>query len=426
MIYNPPMSSQEHAPSPAIQTPQRFHGFDFLRGGAMLLGVVQHAAMAYMVRPMDKVLWPLRADTVPGGTQPSNTFFDLLLWWVHCWRIPMFYVIGGFFAAMLVRRRGAGGYIHHRIQRVVIPVAVATVTILTAMYVIWAWGWVTEGRAEWREVWRTSFDDPQLEAGKVSTGHLWFLYYLLAFSFVYWAVLKVRRRAQPGDIEPGRVCKTLFGSAWAPLVLMLPTIGAITAFPGFFLAHDHPVPLNGGQALHELLQHAYQGYYFLVGVYLFRMHRQLQVLARWAWAYLIGANLAFALAMVLAWRYFDHLDHGTAFGLFERLGLATSLSLFCWLMIWGTLGLGLGVLAENRHWVRWLSDSAYWVYLIHLPIVGVMMMLVRHWPSSPFAKYAIVLGVASAVSLLTYQIGVRYTIIGRFLHGPRHRPGTES
>ena len=392
----------------------------------MLLGVTQHAGMAYMTRPMDGLLWPLRPDTVEGGTQPANTFFDLMLWWVHCWRVPMFFVIGGFFAAMLVRRRGANGYLHHRYQRVVIPIIAASATFLSAMYLLWAWGWVYEGRATWREVWRTSFDDRVIDDKMLSTGHLWFLYYLAIFAVVYWAILKARGKAEPSDILPGKKTIAIFSSGWAPVMLSLPTISAIFVFPHFFLAHDHNlIPRNLEKSGIEILQIAYQGYYFVVGVYLFRMHRMMDRVARWTWSYLIGATLCFVVAMLLAWRWFDHLDHGTAFSTLERLALAASLSLFCWLMIWGTIGLGLGVLSKNRDWLRWLSDSAYWVYLLHLPVVGLMMMLLRDWPNSPFVKYLIIVAVAAAVTLGTYQTMVRYTFIGRMLHGPRHRPGQQ-
>jgi len=322
--------------------------------------------------------------------------------------------------------RDARASLRHRIKRVVYPVAAASATILSAMYVIWSWGWVAEGRATWREVWRTSFDDRVIDEGMLSAGHLWFLYYLVIFAFVYWALLKVRGRAQAGDIAPGKRCQTLFGSAWAPLVLAVPTICAVVFFPHFFLAHQHHlIPHGVRQAGVEILQVSYQGYYFVVGVYLFRMHRQMEVVARYPVRYLVGAHLAFVSAMILAGRYFEHLDHGTAFGVFERVAMAVSLSLFCWLMIWGMLGLGLGVLAKSRDWVRWLSDSAYWVYLVHLPVVGIMMILVRNEPEAPILKYLIVLSVASGFSLVTYQTMVRYTFIGRFLHGPRHRPGSE-
>jgi len=384
----------------------------------MLLGVVLHAAITYMHRPMDGLLWPL-------SNQPTNKAFDWLFWWIHGWRIPMFFVIAGFFAAMLARRRGAAGFIKHRIKRIVVPLMVASVTVLSVLYVVWAWGWVDEGRATWREVKRTSFDDALIDEGMVGVAHLWFLYYLAIFSFVYWAVLRVRGGGQAGDIEPGRLGRALFGSAWAPVILAAPTACVVAAYPGFYLAYKHLIPRTGGQAAFELLQLVYQGYFFIVGIYLFRMHRQLQAITRWIGSYLVGASVAFLAAMFFAHRYFAHLDHGSAFGWLDRAALAVSVALFCWLMIWGMLGLGLSVLRKNRDWVRWLSDSAYWVYLIHLPVVGAVMLLVKNGPDSPILKFSIVVIVAGGLSLLTYQTLVRYTFIGRALNGPRHRSNPE-
>lgn len=381
-----------------------------------MLGVVLHAAITYMHRPMDGLLWPLRE-------QPTNKAFDLLFWWIHGWRIPIFFVIAGFFAAMLVRRRGASGFIKHRIKRIVIPLAWASVMVLPMMYVVWAWGWVDEGRATWREVWRTSFDDGKIDEGMLGVAHLWFLYYLAIFSFVYWALLRVRKCAEPGEVEPGPLVRALFGSAFAPLILAAPTACVIAKYPGFYLSYKHLIPRTGGQAAFELLQLAYQGYFFIVGVYLFRMHRQVQVLTRWTGTYLVGAHLAFGSTMVLAWRYFAHLDHRAPFSGIERAALAISVALFCWLMIWGMLGLGLSVLSKNRAWVRWLSDSAYWVYLIHLPVVGLLMLAVRNSPQSPVLKFMIVMLGAGLFSLLSYRYLVRYTFIGNALNGPRHRSG---
>lgn len=415
--YNPRLPDE---PSPSTKTPTphatpRFHGFDALRGGAMLLGIVLHAAIGYMVRPMDGLLWPLE-------DQEKSYGLDLLFWWIHGWRIPLFFVMAGFFAAMLARRRGARGFLKHRIQRILLPVAVATVTILPVMYFLWGWGWQVEGRATWREVWRVSFDNVAIDHGYQGPAHLWFLNYLVVYAFVYWAVLKVR--GDKHDIQPGRVERALFDSALRPIVFALPTCAALFAFPGMYLAYHHVLPRTGAQWAFELVQLAYQGYFFVVGVYLFRLHRDMAAQTRWTGAYLAGSGAAFASAMVFARRYFDHADHGGALTPLDRLGLAVSVSLFCWLMIWGMTGLGLTVLARPRAWVRWLSDSAYWVYLVHLPLVALGLLLLRDWEKSPWVKFGLIVAGASVATLLSYRYLVRFTPIGRALNGPRKRGGS--
>ena len=221
--------------------------------------------------------------------------------------------------------------------------------------------------------------------------------------------------------DAGAVVRALFTSGLRPFVFALPTFGALFFFPGMYLDYHHILPRTGGQWLFELMQLVYQGYFFAVGVYLFRLHRTMTPMTKWTGAYLAGAVVAFGVTMVFAQRYFAHVDTGAAFGVVDRLGLAVGVSLFCWLMIWGMVGLGLTVLAKPRAWVRWLSDAAYWVYLVHLLLVGIGIMLLRDWAVSPWVKFVVIVAGASVASLVSYRYLVRFTWLGRALNGPRKR-----
>ena len=68
---------------------QRYHAFDSLRAAMMLLGLVIHSAMGYVTFPTDRV-WPFK-DPHP------STVFDLLVTFIHTFRMPVFFVIAGFF-----------------------------------------------------------------------------------------------------------------------------------------------------------------------------------------------------------------------------------------------------------------------------------------------------------------------------------------
>jgi hypothetical protein len=72
--------------------------------------------------------------------------------------------------------------------------------------------------------------------------------------------------------------------------------------------------------------------------------------------------------------------------------------------------------------VRYLSDSSYWLYLAHLPLViaGQILLLPLPWP--PFVKFVVLLAVSTALLLASYRWGVRDTVVGRLLNGPRTRP----
>ena len=96
-------------------------------------------------------------------------------------------------------------------------------------------------------------------------------------------------------------------------------------------------------------------------------------------------------------------------------------SLYVWLMVFGSIGLFRRMLSGERTWVRYLSDSAYWLYLVHLPLILLGQWFVREWPLSPFIKFPLVCGAVTLFLLGTYQLFVRYTPIGTFLNGKRLR-----
>lgn len=70
----------------------------------------------------------------------------------------------------------------------------------------------------------------------------------------------------------------------------------------------------------------------------------------------------------------------------------------------------------------YLSDASYWIYLAHLPLVIAAQMLVVDWPIHYHLKFVLVCVGVTLITLSTYELGVRYTIIGKTLNGPRTRP----
>ena len=70
---------------------------------------------------------------------------------------------------------------------------------------------------------------------------------------------------------------------------------------------------------------------------------------------------------------------------------------------------------------RYIADSSYWLYLIHLPIVMALQVVVSplDWPWP--LKFAAILLIALPVMLVSYQVLVRYSVIGAVLNGRRTR-----
>jgi hypothetical protein len=254
-------------------------------------------------------------------------------------------MVAGFFAALLCDLRGPRAYLKHRLTRIGGPLLGAILLILPPTYFLWGLGLVDQGVVSWREVVRGSFSDTVLKHDLMGLGHLWFLEYLLVYSLLYF----VLRTRFPAVLSfPSRV--RLLDTWWRPLSLVIVTFGFLWMRPEIYTHFENRwTPEPWGLA--------YYGLFFLVGTRLHRVRDQLNRL----------------IPVLLRWRLSgDTSSHATTW----VFALATAL--FCWLGVWGFLGLCLEVYKTVSPRVRFVSDAAYWIYLVHVPLVGLTQLLV-HW-----------------------------------------------
>ncbi len=125
------MTSQSEAgPTPAAPKGiDRRHDLDALRAFAMLLGIVLHAALTFV------------PDAWAVQDERQSDWFGLAVSAIHGFRMPVFFLMSGFFTAMLWRRRGLNALIEHRLSRVLLPLLLGMVFVVPATCVIW--GFVT-------------------------------------------------------------------------------------------------------------------------------------------------------------------------------------------------------------------------------------------------------------------------------------------
>ena len=80
----------------------------------------------------------------------------------------------------------------------------------------------------------------------------------------------------------------------------------------------------------------------------------------------------------------------------------------------------VGVAQEKKKYkILYISQSAYWVYLLHLPLVGLFAWLLVLIDMPAIVKFAIVFSATTLVCFLSYHYLVQRTWVSRFLHGRR-------
>ena len=69
--------------------------------------------------------------------------------------------------------------------------------------------------------------------------------------------------------------------------------------------------------------------------------------------------------------------------------------------------------------LRFISDGTYWMYLIHLPIVALIIFFMFNLHLPIEIKFFIAVVITSIIALATYNYLVRSTIVGMLLNGKR-------
>lgn len=379
----------------------RLHGLDALRGFALLLGIALHACMSYL--PGAETFWIVAED------QPSLALSGFFFW-VHSFRMGLFFLLAGYFGRLVLQRRGFSGFVRDRLRRILLPLLAFWFPLLVAVIAVVVWAaWLKHG-GELPEQ-----EQPPLSADNFPLMHLWFLYLLCLF---YPALLMLRALLAWVD-RGGRVqaaldalMRAVLGPR-AALILALSAAGALALREGWWQWFGIPSP---DQSLYPsaaaLLCY---GLAFLVGWATQRQPPLLHALAR-RWP----LNLALALighiaciALIGLQSPAEAAEHGAP----QTWLYAYAYGLCGWGWTLALLGLALRYLERAHPASRYLAESSYFLYLAHLPVVMVAQVVASRVQAPWWVEYPVALALSLAVLLATYQLGVRHTALGRWLNG---------
>jgi glucans biosynthesis protein C len=375
----------------------RYHSLDALRATLMTLGLVLHTAINYTVTPIG--VWPYKDPS-------TNIGFDLLFFFIHLFRMPAFFVTAGFFAALLYQRRGRSSMLRNRIRRVLLPLLMAYMTIIP--FVILGFGFTIKGggAAGWQEATHMLVTLSFWEY--MSLAHLWFLYFLLVYYGLALLLLPLVRNLWKSLPARWQALATIQVSRHRalPVFSLLTMLTLLPMKEPVLDAYTSWIPDP------EILV-AY-AVFFGYGWLLYRQRENLEFFkAHWK-AYLgagLGVCVVFSLFLLP-----NPLSQSLTGSLLAK-GLS---ALSVWLLIFASLGLFIRFFKDPHPIIRYLSDASYWIYLVHLPVVVVMVGVMASLPLSAGVKFSGVLVITLLVTLSSYHYLVRSTAVGVLLNGRRY------
>ncbi|MDF1809437.1 MAG: acyltransferase family protein [Phycisphaerales bacterium] len=399
---------------------QRLHALDALRAIAMMLGVWLHAAIPY-VDGVPPFFWAASDPDKSAAIGISMTI-------IHSWRMEVFFLLSGFFTAMMVLRKGIKSTAVHRFKRIVIPFVLAMIILQPICAALWGYGFSTQWGFPLKDAainmiktsWGIEVPGGQTEFGRL--WHFWFLYVLcwliaagLIFEFI-GSKLKLNVSSKLGS-----VVSWSFRSWFGAIVLAIPLFGAI-----YMHSPLGPEPMSSLKP--DWTTFGYYAIPFFAGWVLYPRRDSIDQLARHWWIPLSFGILIATPIYVISLVKLGEVSYATG----EQPG-AMLIAIANASRVLMTTGYGLGLIGlftrmlstpgpKLSKVVRYGSDSAYWVYLVHLPLVvlGSILLLKLNVPAE--IKMLIAMVASGFILLITYHFGVRYTPIGTMLNGKRQKP----
>lgn len=388
----------ENRQDPHDASVERYHAFDNLRGILLMLLIVLHSAVAYMVTPLDDV-WPFKDDS-------AHIVFDIVVVSIHTFRLPLLFVMAGFFGGKLYCERGTHEFLRNRTQRIAVPLILFWVVLAPLILAPFALiqldpdsrtlmgvgSWLLSAKAV-----------PHLQLF-----HLWFLLDLLLYYGVMLLTAQLSRVMRFTWVDSGRQkLDQLLQSSWGFLVFVVVT--AISLLPTKLGMLETPATFARPPS--TLLA---DFVFFLFGWWLYARRSHLGHFAAWAWA---GTTLGIALLAAhlacVVWLLNGSSEYHTASAVFA--------SFSTWFFVYGIMGFFVRYCNSPSRFWRYIADSSYWCYLVHLPSVVWLQILLANWRVPAVLKFATVLIATLSICLLTYDRFVRATPIGALING-RRRP----
>ena len=348
----------------------------------MLLGIYLHVVVGYS----GDGHWPY-IDVHPAAA------LNWSLGLIHAFRMPAFFAMAGFFGALLWNRRGPASFGANRARRIVVPFCLFWSILFPVMAMIVV---SLERGPEWII---PMFGSKEL-LQRLHPLHLWFLEYLILLYLLggvaAWLV-------------PGRIMPPIHRAyRWALRKPYAPAMFALFSWVPLAWMYGNLKDPDGFVAEWRILLAYIVPFAF--GWLLYHSRDLLPRFEKHIGVYLVLQVFAFFL-------------YGLIPGSTHPFVKAAGNVLLCWLLIFATLGLFLRYCSHPSARWRYWSDSSYWLYIMHMPVVVGLQVAFRAVPISALAKIPLVLAASVVILIASYDLLVRPTWIGALLNGRRYDRG---
>ena len=359
---------------------KRFHNLDFLRSFAMIMGLFIHAHLLYIIPDLAKNF------EIENVAQPED-WVIIITDFISNWRMPLFFLLSGFFSALVIERNGASYFIKDRIIRIGL-----TCLLFSAFY----------------DILDGCFD--------FTTTHLWFLYELMIFVLSFFLLYKVQ------------IIKSILSKMVSTKVFFIVSIWLITTVPLAHILNNsfHPLAINPSETYFDLKPGnlLYYFSYFMVGVSLYSNQRIFNILAenKNISALAILSVLAFFLKLYVGYLTVGEVEDFRSLILIQfepNLVLLYAFSKGINTVLWCLFFIAFAskFIKSGSAILSWFVELSYPVYLVHLLPLVIVSTVFYHAGFSQISSFLLTIIICFTVCIVLYYVFIKFTPLNWLMNG---------
>lgn len=360
-----------------MQSNGRIYFLDSARAILMLLGIPYHAALIYARHNS----WEF------AKSDDSSGFLAHLAQTIHIFRMPLFFIVAGYFAFMMLSRKGPGAWFGGRTVKLGVPL-VAAAFLLNPLS-LWA---------------QDDSMSLMTRVGDHWLAHLWFLTTLLMQCGVLALLAMTPLRRHFETMVDVLMNRPVFGIV--ALVVLTSGLSGLGSMLGKHVPDTLVLKITVLSAIGYLP-------YLLMGVAMRMNARVLDFMSTGSRMNLIVTVLAIIFLLEVPWGGFSINVVRMFVSTVACIGVARVLFAMCRLM-----------LNTPSQAVRRMADASFTVYLVHFPLLNVFYKWVKPAGIPAMAEFLLLVGLVTAVSFAIHALMERSGLLMFLFNGVPMSRGT--
>ena len=369
--------------------PQRLYYVDWLRLVAVFLLLFFHTA---------RIFDPMENFYVQNDHLSSVLYYTFIAS-IGPWQMSLFFLLAGASTYYALRKRSGGEYSRERFKRLLIPFVFGVLVLIPPQSYLGLLNHSDYAKSFF--TWFPNFFHLQTDdidgyfLGGHTWGHLWFILHLFVYSLIALPLFLYFNR------ESGqRWAKRVVGTLTKPIVLFL-------LFPLLLVLIGEFPEIAGGNPLFYIT-------FFICGFILMSDPRFMDTIDKHRLILLLLGVVPFAGIIIVS---------ATNSWPVDMPGWANDIldgyvdGFVPWYVILAMLAYGRRLLNFTNRFLKYFAEGAYPLYILHQTVIVIIGFFVVQWGFGVGAKYAIIVALSFAGSVLVYDILVKRTKITRFLFG---------